>query len=127
MQLTIGEKDYSFKFGIGFVKKLDDQFTLNQGDFKYGAGLENVLPKLVMGDVVTLADVLIRANATESPKLQTKDLYDYIDDENTDIEGLFEEVLEELKNSNATKLKVANLTKEMDKQQVQMDKQQENS
>jgi hypothetical protein len=116
MQLTINDTDYNFRFGIGFVNKLDQKNIITRENIKFGAGLELSVGKVLDQSVPELAEILLTANATEVPKLQKKDLYDYIDDENTDIEELFNEVTEELKNSNATKLKVAKVIEEAEKQ-----------
>lgn len=117
MELTINGKEYGFRFGIGFVRKLDGKNSFEKSGIKFGMGLESEMPKLIMRDVVALSDLLYAANETETPRIKQSELDEYIDNKDTDIETLFDSVVTELKKSNATKLKVANLLEEMEKEE----------
>ena len=133
MELTIENKTYNFRFGIGFVRYLDGkssieqngvQFgigfvryldgksSIEQNGVQFGIGLETLIPNLLTGNTVTLSDCLFVANRTENPRVTQEQLDNYIDNENTDIDGLFDDVLKELKKSNATKKKAKMLMKE---------------
>lgn len=122
MELTIKDKVYKFVFGIGFVRHIDGKTSINQNGVIFGVGLETLLPKLMSRDVVALSDALFIANKTETPRLTAANIDDYIDDENTDIEALFEMVVDDLKKSNATRLKVNNLLKEMKEEEERQKK-----
>ena len=74
--------------------------------------METLIPNLLTGNTVTLSDCLFVANRTENPRVTQEQLDNYIDNENTDIDGLFDDVLKELKKSNATKKKAKMLMKE---------------
>ncbi len=121
MELTINEKVYNFKFGIGFVRHLDGKSSIEQNGVQFGIGLETLIPNLLTGNTVTLSDCLFVANKTENPRITQEQLDNYIDDEKTDIDFLFDNVLEELKKSNATKKKAEMLLKEYEErtQEVQ--------
>lgn len=121
MELTINEKAYNFKFGIGFVRHLDGKSSIEQNGVQFGIGLETLIPNLLTGNTVTLSDCLFVANKTENPRITQEQLDNYIDDEKTDIDFLFDNVLEELKKSNATKKKAEMLLKEYEErtQEVQ--------
>ena len=110
MQITINEKEYNVKFGVKFVRKMDEKYYVSDGGIKFGMALEKKLPTLFAGDVVTLAEVLYEGTCAES-KRPAKDEIDTFIDEHEDIEGLFEEVLEELKNSNATQVAITRTEK----------------
>ena len=112
MELTINEKVYNFKFGIGFVRHLDGKSSIKQDGIQFGIGLETLIPNLLTGNTVTLSDCLFVANMTENPRITQDQLDNYIDDEETNIDSLFDDVLEELKKSNATKKKAKMLMKE---------------
>ena len=71
-----------------------------------------MIPNLLTGNTVTLSDCLFVANMTEKPRITQDQLDNYIDDEKTNIDSLFDDVLEELKKSNATKKKAEMLMKE---------------
>ncbi|MFQ6792917.1 MAG: tail assembly chaperone [Thomasclavelia sp.] len=116
MELTIKDKIYKFKFGIGFVRYMDGKSSINQNGVQFGVGLETLVPKLMSRDTVALSDSLYIANRTENPRITADAVDDFIDDENTDVENLFEQVIEELKKSNATRLKVKDLLKDIEEQ-----------
>ena len=106
MTLTINGKEYNFKFGIGFVGEMDKRASITQNGAKFGLGLEILAAKLKTWDVLELADALILANKTEDPKISRKELDEYIENPETDIEQLFEDVIEGLKQSNVTRNKI---------------------
>ena len=112
MELTIENKTYNFRFGLGFVRYLDGKSSIEQNGVQFGIGLETLIPNLLTGNTVTLSDCLFTANRTENPRVTQEQLDNYIDNENTDIDGLFDDVLKELKKSNATKKKAKMLMKE---------------
>lgn len=120
MELTINEKVYNFKFGIGFVRHLDGKSSINQNGVQFGIGLETLIPNLLTGNTVTLSDCLFAANMTENPRITQDQLDNYIDDDGTDIDFLFDSVLEELKKSNATKKKTILLTTEYEEEQERL-------
>ena len=95
---------YSFVFGFGFLKELNKQHTMASNGLTMRLGLENTLPNLINNDVETLLEVLKLANKTETPRATEKDLIELIES-TEDIEGLFTEVLEALKESNFTGMK----------------------
>lgn len=115
MELIINENVYNFRFGIGFVRYLDGKASVKQDGVTFGIGLETLLPNLLSKNTVTLVDCLIAANRTEKITV-TQDILDkYIDDDSTDIDQVFEDVIEELKKSNASKLKTAKILEDIKK------------
>ena len=95
---------YSFVFGFGFLKELNKQHTMASNGLTMRLGLENTLPNLINNDVETLIEVLKLANKTETPRASEKDLIELIESED-DIEQLFADTLEALKESNFTGMK----------------------
>ena len=88
---------------------------MKQDGVTFGVGLETLLPNLLSKNTVTLVDCLIAANRTEKITV-TQDILDkYIDDDSTDIDQVFEDVIEELKKSNASKLKTAKIIEDIKK------------
>ena len=72
-------------------------------DVKKNIGLQYVVAGIIDDDIEALVDALDVANKGLSPRV-TKDLLDsYIDNEDTDIDKLFGDVLDFLKSANATK------------------------
>ena len=58
---------------------------------------------------------------TEKPRITQDQLDNYIDDEKTNIDSLFDDVLEELKKSNATKKKAEKLLENYQKEQERLE------
>lgn len=117
MELTIGKKIYTFKFGVKFIRELDKELPIEQEGIKYGLALTaKVLPELRSANVNTLAKVLSLANQTEENRITQDELDNYIDDAE-DIEALFDQVLKSISESNAGKLATKNFDKQMKKAQ----------
>ncbi len=112
MILKINGTDYRVKFGVGFVRELDKKYyTENKtGTVKFGLGLETQVPILLSGDLVALSEFLFLGTCTEENMPAQREVDDYID-QLGDVDSLFHEVLEELKASNATRIKVGELEK----------------
>ena len=52
MELTIENKTYNFRFGIGFVRYLDGKSSIEQNGVQFGIGLETLIPNLLTGNTV---------------------------------------------------------------------------
>ncbi|WP_273478657.1 tail assembly chaperone [Ignavigranum ruoffiae] len=101
--------NYNFVFGLGFLKEINKDNSLVVDGLKMRAGLETILPNLMNRDVETLFDVLKMANKTETPRANDAELEALI--AQTNIEDLFNEVFEAMKESNFTKEKTTALMK----------------
>ena len=102
MQLTIDGKKYDFKFGVGFVRKLDENYGIKQNGIAFGFGLARVIPGLNSYDPAVLAEVL---QCASKQAINLTKLDDYLDD-CSDLEKVFDTVLEEMSKANAVKLAV---------------------
>lgn len=116
MQIAIKEKEYNVCFGIGFLRELDKKYFYERVGMKFGASMELKIPLLLAKDTVTLSDVLYAGTCTEKSRPSQKDIDDYIDNLE-DIDTFFDEVIEELKKSNATKLQVTKTLEILEEQQ----------
>ena len=76
-------------------------------------GMETILSNFLNKDVETLVEMLKVANSTETPKVSEIAIADYIEENGS--EQLFDDVLEELKKSEFTKLKTNQLLEELQK------------
>lgn len=103
MILSINEKEYEVHFGMAFIRALDNKYyTKGVGNAQFGMGLEVVIPKIMTGDVIALAEILYEGTASEKMRPTLKVIDNYIDTFD-DIDALFDEVIDELKKQNATK------------------------
>ena len=69
-------------------------------------------------DVEELVDVLVTANMGQNPRVTPALLDAYIDNPETDIEQLFKDVLDFLRNANATKNATVAVMEEVEKQKA---------
>lgn len=119
MELTIDGQVYEFNFGLGFLKEINSKIKQpvpgTQGVTK-NVGLSFAVASILDDDVEELVNVLDIANKGLKPRV-TKDLLgSYIDQEDTNIDDLFEETLSFLSRSNATGRITKKLIKELEKQ-----------
>lgn len=102
MQLTINDKDYTFKFGLRFVRELDKTIQKDENGVEFGVGTSVKMAQLILDrDLTVLSDILVIANQTETPRIKAVDLDTFIE-EHDDVEGLLNDVIAELETSNAT-------------------------
>ena len=106
-EITINGTVYKFKFGIGFVREVSGRNqTIFENGVKANIGLEYIIAMLQTEDVLTLVEVLDLANKyAGEPRITTDIIEAYLEDENTDIDKLFGDVLGFFEKSNATKKK----------------------
>lgn len=110
MHLKIGDKDYVFKFGIGFIRELDKVKGADLNGAKFGFGLEIACSELVSFNVATLSTILYCACVGKV--LSLVELDNFVED-CEDIENLFNMVFSELEQSNAGKLAIRKLKAQM--------------
>lgn len=120
-ELTINGNVYGFNFGMGFMREMNRRIsTPVEGlDVKKNIGLQYAVAGILDGDVEELVNVLEVANRGQELRITRQQLDNYIDDENTDIDKLFEDVLDFLKRANATKKVTVSLMEELEKRKNQ--------
>ena len=122
-ELTIENEVYQFNAGMGFVKEINKTVQIpvdGAPSVKQNAGVRYKIGQLFDGDVEALVDVLDVANKGQSLRATRTLLEKYIEDESTDIDKLFEDVLDFLSNANCTKKAVRELRKVAEKRMEQM-------
>ena len=112
MELTINGTVYEFNFGMGFLREINKRVQTPVDGLKgvdKNIGLQFTVASIIDGDVEALVDALDIANKGMNPRLTRQALDAYIDDADTDIDGLFAMVIDFLTKANATKKTVASL------------------
>lgn len=120
-ELNINEVNYQFNFGMGFLREVNKTVTKpidGVKDVKQNVGLQFKVAGLLDGDPEALVDILDAANKGQTPRVTRDKLDSYIDDENTDIDALFAEVLGFLRNANATRKAVTALVEMVEKEKT---------
>lgn len=103
-ELTIKGQVYQFNFGMGFLKDIDKTVQIKSENGKVeDAGLRYAIGGLIDGNPKSICTILYYGNKGQNPRLTEALIEEFIDDPDTDIDDLFEEVMGFLKSSNATK------------------------
>lgn len=120
MELTISGQVYQFNFGFGFLKEINKRVMMpvdGVPGLKREAGLRYKVAGMLDGSVDDLIEILEVANRGQEPRATRQILEDYVSDEATDIDQLFREVLDFLKNANCTKKVVTTILEQVAKAQ----------
>lgn len=120
-ELTINEVVYSFHFGMGFMREINRKVGVpvdGLPDVKKNIGLRYHVAGIIDGDLESLVEVLLAANKGQNPRITAEKLDAFIDDESTDIDFLFREVLDFLGKQNATKKVVQEILENIEKQKT---------
>jgi DNA-directed RNA polymerase specialized sigma subunit len=105
-ELTIKNEIYPFDFGIGFVRDISKTKQMkNEAGTTFDAGLQYAVLNLVDEDPLEVIEILMLANKTEKPRVNKKDLEDYIQDGDTNLEELCKDIIDFFKSHNATRKK----------------------
>lgn len=113
MELQIKGQVYQFKFGFGFMREIDNRQTVKAPNgTQQNIGFQTAVGGILDGDAQALEDVLLLANKGQEPRLTADVLEEYIEDEETDVDALFDGVIDFLKKSNVSKKKTLNLLKQ---------------
>lgn len=102
-ELTINGIVYNFKFGFGFVRKIGGAYKVpvpGIPEAKKDAGLVLAIANLHDGDVVELVRVLDAANEGQTPRISRRELEEFVENEDTDLDELFAKVLDFLSRAN---------------------------
>ncbi|MDO4170311.1 MAG: tail assembly chaperone [Lachnospiraceae bacterium] len=126
-ELEINNEVYQLNFGMGFLREVDKKISTSVDGLpgvKKNIGLNYKIASLIDGDIEVLEEVLDTANKGQKPRLTKQILDDYIEDEDTDIDELFERVLDFLKSANVTKRATRELMEEAEKRKAEAEKEQ---
>lgn len=117
-ELEMNGQVVPLNFGMGFLREINKRTSIpvdGMKDVKQNVGLRYTVARLLDSDVEALVEVIDVANAGCDPRVTKKALDLFIDDENTDIDEVFEKTLGFLKTANATKNATLNVIEEVEK------------
>lgn len=117
--IEINGTSYPVKFGMNFIGEMNKRVTVSMdawGGKEENVGLNYYIAKLMDGDLEALQQILFVANKTETPKLNISILNDWFDDENTDIDEVFNRVTDFLSEANCTKKAYRTIKKAVEEQ-----------
>lgn len=105
-EITMDGTTYQFNFNIGFMREINRKYKRPIDGIpgeKQDVGMTVTVARIIDGDPDAVVDVLLAANKGYEPRVTQDAIDHYIDDSDTDIDALFDKVLDFLKKSNATK------------------------
>lgn len=105
-ELTIQDTVYQFVFGIGFLRAVNKRVSVpvsGMPGVKKDIGFRYTVAGVIDGDVEALIELLDAGNFGQNPRITKALLESYIDDQSTDIDQLFGDVIDFLSRNNATK------------------------
>lgn len=103
MELTINGTVYQFNAGIGFMREANKLQKQYQNGMEKEVGLSALAGGLVDGDVEDLITALDLMNSGQEPRV-TRDLIEsHIENPETDIDALFQKVIDFLSTANVSK------------------------
>ena len=105
MELTINGKVYQFKASIAFMRLANNlvEEKVDNTNLAQKVGLRYLIAGLIDGDVEQLINALDFMNTGFDQRLTRNEIEDFIEDENVDVDGIFEMVLNFLSKANVSK------------------------
>ena len=102
MILTIGGKDYTLRFGIGFLREMNKLHSVEMEGMKTGYGAMTMFNAgRAMNDPLALIDLIKSATVTEAQKPSNDAIEEFLEDliVNEKYDQTIEEIMQELKAS----------------------------
>lgn len=121
MELIINGVTYQFNFGMGFLRTINRQVRVpvdGLKDVKKDVGARYLIASVMDGEPDALVELLCAANVGQNPRVTPALLDSYIDDENTDIDALFEDTLDFLKSAHATRKLMQRIADQIEESQA---------
>ena len=96
MEFVINGKERELKFGIGFIRKLDDVYKVDYNGIAFGMGLNMANIQLQQFNPTALSEVIQAAVKGVTSQKQVDEALEEYADENDGLGDLFEQVIEEM-------------------------------
>jgi len=117
MEITIKRQSYPLRFGLKFVKEVNGREMAPVDGLigvEQGIGLNLMIANIIDGSIEELASAILTANKTEEPRIKEDDLLEFLEDEATDIDEVFEKVLGFFEKANCTRKMFQNVKKSVE-------------
>ena len=103
MEFVINGKERELKFGIGFIRKLDDVYKVDYNGIEFGMGLNMANVQLQQFNPTALSEVIRSAIKGNVSQRQVDEALEEYADENDGLGSLFELVMDEMGKSTSVK------------------------
>lgn len=111
MEFVISGKERELKFGIGFVRKLDENYTASHDGLEFGMGLMGSMMQLRLKNPTVLTNIIHAAVVGNVTQRQVDVAIEEYADENDGLGQLYEDLEEEMGKSSVVKDSLNNLEK----------------
>lgn len=117
MVIKIGEKEFPITFGFAALEFLDKVYTIKTGVGDIGQGLNMLLMYLMDENPLAIRTAIKAGTETLKQKPSNEDIDDFITElaEKEKLDGLFKELLDELKKQPLTKKRARNVVRAIEK------------
>ena len=122
--IIINGTSYPLKFGMKFLREVNKRNAVPVEGMKgvtENVGMKWMVAELMDNSVEALADAIFTANKTETPRLTLPEIDEFLDSEETDIDGVFNDVIGFLETANATKRLVQDMKDMVAKKKAEME------
>ena len=96
MEFVINGKERQLKFGIGFIRKLDDVYKVDYNGIEFGMGLNMANIQLQQFNPTALSEVIQVAVRGVTSQKQVDEALEVYAEENDGLGDLFEQIIEEM-------------------------------
>ena len=96
MEFVINGKERELKFGIGFIRKLDEVYKVDYNGIEFGMGLNMANIQLQQFNPTALSEVIQAAVRGVTSQKQVDEALENYAEENNGLGDLFEQVIEEM-------------------------------
>ena len=103
MEFEINGKERELKFGIGFIRKLDEVYKVDYNGIEFGMGLNMANVQLQQFNPTALSEVIQAAVRGVTSQKQVDEALENYAEENNGLGDLFEQVIEEMGKSTIVK------------------------
>lgn len=116
-ELVINGTSYPLNFGMGFLRRINKQAAAPIADFpgkSIDLGFRYWYSRLTaMEDIFALENILLEGNHGLNPRMTQTILDEWFDDDDTDIDAVFQEVKDFLKQTNVLKKLIRMIEKDV--------------
>jgi predicted component of type VI protein secretion system len=105
-EITINDTVYQLNFGFGFRREIDPRVTQKNNDVQgkvTNLGIQQLIAGVMDGDPEDIVTAIEVGNKGFEPRITRKELEDYLENEDTDLDALIEKLLGFFERANCTK------------------------
>ncbi len=114
MKFTINGKEYQLEFGIKFIRKMDEIYTVSANGMAFGMGVESALSYIAMENPTVLYEIVRAGTSHLKNKPSNDDIEDALEKVAGEgkLEKLFKDIQKAMEEAPFLKQKIKNFKKQ---------------